>query len=120
MCLREEEAAVEDRQGARNDDIARAHVAAVSANDARFSLLDVEDTRALEDVVAVAGQRLREREEVFARVELRLVVEAERSGDRERKRCLLDVRGGQPELLFDFDLALDLLDIVARFGVDVV
>src|SRR3712207_8013276 len=50
VCFREEEAAVEDRQVSCNDDVARAHLAAVGYHAAPAVALHVERSRQLEDV----------------------------------------------------------------------
>jgi hypothetical protein len=41
-------------------------------------------------------------------------------GYRERQVDLLHIYSRQPEPLFDFDLPLELVDVVAGFGIDVV
>jgi hypothetical protein len=114
--LREEETAVEDRQRARDDDMASAHVATVSANDTRFALLHVEDTRALEDVVAIAcasGRR-------YLRGWNCAWLSSRSAPATGNGRSISSTCSRQPEPLFDFDLPLELVDVVAGFGIDVV
>jgi hypothetical protein len=53
--------------------------------------LDVKHPRLLEDVAAVPRERFGEWEQILARVELRLIVEAQRARDGEWEGRLLDV-----------------------------
>jgi hypothetical protein len=82
--LREEEAAVQERQVRRHDHILRPQGAAIGLHPARIPLVDVERTCLLEHVAALAGDRPGEREQVLARVELRLIAEPDRPGDLVR------------------------------------
>ena len=118
--LREEEASVEKRQLRRDDDVARANRAGRRLDDARIVAPNVRGSGELEDVSTPAGDRLGERGDVFPRMELRLVVNSESGDDRKRQSGLGRQHRFDPGRAGGGRLALQLLDLLLRLGVDVV
>ena len=118
--LRKEEAAVLERKVRGNDDVLGTHDAAIGFDDAGLAVFDVCGDRLLEDVAPLAGNRRRQREQIFPRMELRLVLEPDRRRDPVRKRCLVNERDRKARSLLCFDLGLERRNFLVRPGIDVV
>src|SRR5690606_13136547 len=85
---------------------------------ARLPVLDVLDARGFEKR-AVAGNDLREAEQVAIRIELRLVGEPQRAAHRERQLEVVEPGGGEPELGRGGGLVLERLRFFRGLGVHV-
>src|SRR3546814_7326869 len=77
----EERAAVEDRNVRRHDHVARRHDTLVGGDAAGRVVAGIEHAGLLEYEASVPGDRLGDRQEVFPRMELRLIVEADGARD---------------------------------------
>jgi len=120
MRLREEEAAIENRQPRGDDHIACRHRSAVGFDAKRRAVAHVDYARQFENVAPVTVDPLRERKEILARVKLSLVVERGRAFHRVRERSLLDEARCQTGASRGRDLLLDPRPLGARLAVDVV
>jgi hypothetical protein len=101
------------------DHVSRRHDTLVGGDPAGLAVFDGTRAGALEQLSTVAAHGVREPEQVFARVELRLVVEADRASDLEGQRAFAREARGQPEPPCHLHLSLDLDQLLAGAAVDV-
>jgi hypothetical protein len=113
MRLREQPRRIVKRQQRRDDDVTCLYDTVLRDHlDARLALRDIRRSSLLEHVAAATVDERRESEAVLARVEERLVVEANRACNRERQRRLVNERGGKPQAQRGADLNFDLLQVI--------
>src|ERR1051325_439864 len=97
----------------------RPDLSATGLNGAGLIVFDVEGARLFKDVASVAGYFLCQREQVLARVKLRLIVKADGPPDLERQLRGFDQRGGKTELCRRLSFPLDLFKLVIEKRVGV-
>ncbi len=116
---REVHAAVQEREVGRDDHVVGHHHLPLLGLDARrLAVLDVCGLRVLEDVAALTGDLLRDRDEELARVELGLVLDPDRPRHLPRKVGHGREARLEPGAQRGLDLVLDLLAplLVLRVG----
>ena len=92
-----------------DDHVVRGQARAGRLDGQALVLAHLDRARALVDRAARGDELVREREQVAPRVELRLVVEAERSRHGVGQRRVVDHRGAQPGRAGGLRLRLELL-----------
>jgi len=119
MHPREVAGAVEDGKVRCDHHVVGDDLAVLGFDATRRAGIDLERAGLLEDVAPVAVNLLRDRQQVFPRVKLGLLVETDRAGGVERQRRLIDEGGGETDLLSGRDLVSDRTQVVRRYSVRV-